>query len=236
MTMKHTGAQALTLVSHHLCPYVQRAAIVLAEKKVPFERCYIDLARKPDWFRALSPLGKVPLLLVRRSEGDDAVIFESAVICEYLEETLPDPQLHPSDRLERAQHRSWIEFASSILADLWKFETATNAEAYDAQRKVLAGKFDRIEAELNAAPYFAGRRFSMVDAAFAPIFRYFDVFDRIVETEVFADTPKVRVWRRALAERPSVENAVPTDYADRLRSFLVERDAHLLRVRDVRPS
>ena len=47
-----------TLVSHHLCPYVQRAVIALREKQVPFERIDIDLANKPEWFNALSPLGK----------------------------------------------------------------------------------------------------------------------------------------------------------------------------------
>ena len=67
----------LRLVSHHLCPYVQRAAIALAEKGVPFERINIDLAAKPDWFLKISPLGKVPLLQV----GQD-VLFESSVICE----------------------------------------------------------------------------------------------------------------------------------------------------------
>ena len=52
----------LTLISHHLCPYVQRAVIALTEKGVAFERVYVDLANKPDWFKALSPLGKTPVL------------------------------------------------------------------------------------------------------------------------------------------------------------------------------
>ena len=85
--MKHK----LILVSHHLCPYVQRAAISLTEKGVPFERVDIDLANKPDWFKAISPLGKVPLLRVQRN-GDETAIFELAVILEFLEET----QAHPS--------------------------------------------------------------------------------------------------------------------------------------------
>ena len=80
----------LTLVSFELCPYVQRAAIVLAEKDVPFERINVDLANKPDWFKAISPTGKVPLLKV----GDE-VLFESSAIVEYLEETHPKP-LHPN--------------------------------------------------------------------------------------------------------------------------------------------
>jgi glutathione S-transferase len=230
MTVGQPDASALTLVSHHLCPYVQRAAIVLAEKGVCFERRYIDLAHKPDWFHATSPLGKVPLLLVRRDGNDTAALFESAVICEYIEETQMGVQLHPSDPLERAGHRGWIEFGSSILADLWGFETATDANSYEAKRKMLAGKFGRIENVLTAAPFFAGEHFSMVDAVYAPIFRYFDVFDTIADTEVFAQTPKVRAWRAALRRRPSVANAVTADYADRLRAFLAERDAHLLKI------
>ena len=89
----------LTLISHHLCPYVQRAAISLTEKNVPFERIYIDLANKPDWFTAISPLGKVPVLKV----GEDR-IFESNVILEYLEDTQPNP-LHPADPPARAAPR-----------------------------------------------------------------------------------------------------------------------------------
>lgn len=230
MTTEENTAPALALISHHLCPYVQRAAIVLAEKRVGFERLYIDLADKPDWFRRISPLGKVPLLLVRCEDWDEAAIFESSVICEYLDETQAGVTLHPADPLERARHRAWIAFGSSILADLWRLETSTDSATYDVQRKVLGDKFARLEAELDAVPYFAGNRFSMVDAAYAPAFRYFDVFDTIRDTEVFAHTPKVLAWRRALAARASVANAVPADYADRLRAFLAKHDAYLLKL------
>ena len=88
-------AARLKLISHKLCPYVQRAVIALTEKGVPFERIDIDLANKPDWFLKISPLGKTPVLLV----GEHA-IFESAVILEYLEETQANP-LHPADALMR---------------------------------------------------------------------------------------------------------------------------------------
>src|SRR3954466_14787775 len=98
------AAPALKLISHKLCPYVQRAVIALTEKGLPFERIDIDLANKPDWFLKISPLGKTPVLVV----GDKA-IFESAVILEYLEEPQPHP-LHPAGALTRAEHRGWIEF------------------------------------------------------------------------------------------------------------------------------
>ncbi|MBB5700717.1 glutathione S-transferase [Ochrobactrum daejeonense] len=219
----------LTLVSHHLCPYVQRAAITLAEKGVTFERQYVDLADKPMWFRAISPLGKVPLLVVRETSGE-AVLFESSVICEYLEETQPGRRLHPADPLERARHRGWIEFGSSILADLWGFETATDAAGFEAKQKVLVDKFRRVEEALTVSPLFAGQHFSIVDATYAPIFRYFDVFDAIADTGVFAKAPKVQAWRSALRKHPSVAGAVTTDYADRLRAFLEGHDAYLLKI------
>jgi glutathione S-transferase len=227
--MKLIEAPTLTLVSHPLCPYVQRAAIVLTERGVGFEKRYVDLANRPAWFETLSPLGKVPLLMIARDGREDAVIFESAVICEYLDETQPGRTLLPQDALERAQHRGWIEFGSSILAEIWKLEIATDASAYHAQRKALAERFATVERVLNAGPWFAGREFGMVDAVFAPIFRYFDVFDELADLQVFTDTPKVIAWRRALAAHPSVIGAAPADYAQRLRAFLHERDAYLLR-------
>lgn len=113
-------ASPLVLVSHHLCPYVQRVAISLTEKSTPFERAYVDLSNKPSWFLAVSPLGKTPVLRV-----GDRTIFESAVILEYLEETQPKP-LHPVDPLKRAEHRSWIEFGSAILGDIWRLYVAAD--------------------------------------------------------------------------------------------------------------
>lgn len=211
----------LTLVSFDLCPYVQRAAIVLAEKGVPFERRTIDLANRPDWFRALSPLGKVPLLQV-----DDVVLFESAAIVEYLEDTQA-PALHPADPLVRARHRAWIEFGSSILANIWIVETTPDATQFETKRQALRAKFERLESELDAGPYFGGAALSLVDAVFAPVFRYFDVFDRLVDLGTFDGLMKVQAWRRALAARPSVAGAVVPDYEARLEAFLRRQPSHL---------
>jgi len=73
----------LTLISHKLCPYVQRAAITLEELNIDYKRIDIDLNNKPDWFKKLSPTGKVPLLVI----DDDTVLFESAVIAEYINDS-----------------------------------------------------------------------------------------------------------------------------------------------------
>ncbi|WP_076997349.1 glutathione S-transferase family protein [Variovorax sp. KK3] len=218
----------LTLVSHLLCPYVQRAAIALREKDVPFERVVIDLADKPAWFVDISPLGKVPLLRVPRPDGGEAILFESNVICEYIEDTQPGPRLHPEDPLTRAEHRAWMEFGSAILVDLWGYETTRDAEVFEQKRQALAAKFERVEAALGRGPFFAGEHFSLVDAVFAPVFRYFELFDELHDSHVFDRTPKVRAWRQALHARPSVRDAVVPEYREHLRAFLQMHETHLL--------
>lgn len=215
----------LTLVSHHLCPYVQRAAISLAEKAVPFERIDIDLAGKPDWFLRLSPLGKVPLLRIE-SGGDETVIFESSVILEYLEETQPNP-LHPGTPVQRARHRSWIEYGSAILNQIGIFYNAPLEPDLRTEARKLSKMFERIEEELGYGPWFAEDRFSLVDAVYGPIFRYFDVFDQVDDFSVFANKPMTKSWRRALADRTSIRSAVAPDYSSRLFDFLSKRRSAL---------
>ena len=220
-----TREPALTLVSHALCPYVQRAAIVLAEKGVSFERRVVDLAHKPDWFLAVSPLGKTPVLLV--GDGPDrTAVFESAVICEYLDDTLA-PRLHPADALERARHRSWMEFGSATLDAIAAFYNAPDAATLEARRLNLVTKFRQLEGELGAGPYFAGERFSMVDAVFSPVFRYFDSFERIRDFGFFAAVDRVQAWRQVLSVRRSVREAVAHDYPERLTRFLKARSSAL---------
>lgn len=216
----------LTLVSHHLCPYVQRAAIALGEKGVPFERVYVDLARKPDWFVTLSPLGKVPLLKVRDG-ANESVIFESAVILEYLEETQP-VSLHPADPLDRARHRSWIEFGSAMLNAIGRLYNAKTEAAFEREAEAIGVMADRIERELAArgnGPWFDVGGFSLVDAVYAPVFRYFDVFEREAGVRLLEGRERLAEWRIALAQRESVRDAVDGGYAARLREFLLARES-----------
>ena len=209
----------LTLISHNLCPYVQRAAIVMLEKQMPFERIDIDLANKPAWFLKQSPLGKTPVLLVQ-----EQAIFESAVICEYLDEVAL-PRLHPEDALLRAQHRAWMEFGSSVLNNISAVYNAQDEAALQARAQDIHVKFQQIESCLGAGPYFAGEEFCMVDAVFGPVFRYFDVFDTINDFGFLTDLSKVQAWRKHLAQRASVQQAAHPDYAALLMHFLKQRQS-----------
>lgn len=86
----------------------QKVRLVLAEKHVQCEMREINLIageqRSPDYL-AINPRGLVPVLL-----HDDAKIFESSVISEYVEEAFPGPTLMPRAPLERAAARQWMKF------------------------------------------------------------------------------------------------------------------------------
>ncbi len=206
------------LISHSLCPYVQRAVIVLLEKNIPHERLDIDLANKPDWFNAMSPLGKVPLLNV-----DGQTLFESQVIAEYLDE-VTQGSLHPQDPLARAQHRAWIEFGSATLNAIGKFYSAKSGDPFEQARIELANRFQRIVPQVQGT-YFSGDEFHLVDGVWGTIFRYIDSFDTLGDFGLVPDA--LANWRQNIRVRPSVAKAAHPDYPELLHAFLCKRDAHL---------
>ena len=212
---------SLTLISHHLCPYVQRAIIALTEKNIIFERIDIDLTKKPNWFLQMSPLGKTPILKI-----DEVSIFESVVIIEYLEETQSNP-LHPTSPLERANNRSWIEFSSVLLNNISALYSAPNKTEFEEKLKKLNTNFNHLEKNLSNTPYFNGKNFSLVDACFAPVFRYFDNLDDVKEIALWEDKPRTSKWRKELIKQPSVDAAVSKNYPVNLQQFLKNKKSYL---------
>ncbi len=96
---------------------------------------------------------------------------------------------------------------------------------YDSARAALRNKWQFLEHNLDDGPYFSGENFSLVDAAFAPVFRYFDVIETLSDVDYFGGVPKVRTWRNILATRPSVQQAVSEDFPERLLQFFAGKDS-----------
>lgn len=167
------------------------------------------------------------MLKVGQADGADAVLFESMVICEYLEETQGGAAMYAVEALSRAQQRGWVEFGTATLADAWQFLNASDRSTADTKQAAFRDKLQRLEAVLAAVPYFSGTTFGMVDAVFAPLFRYFDILNPAVSQPIFESLPRVSAWRAALAVRPSVVAAVGGDYAQRFRQHLREHRALL---------
>ena len=199
---------SLHLISFKTCPFVQRAVITLKHKNIDFDITYIDLAEPPDWFIELSPLQKVPVLKV-----DDEVLFESAVINEYLDE-ITGGDLQPRDPLARAKNRAWVEFASNMLCNLYMMKMSKDEERYLHYRKQLEDQLQRVEKRLGDGPWFNGDEFSLADTAFAPLFRQDSVAQNQLSVIDAATTPKVAAWAERLLALPEVRDSVVDEFED----------------------
>ena len=122
------------LVSFKGCPWVQRVAIVLREKAIPFTFRHIEADKRPGWFAALSPHNKVPVLRI----DERVALFESGAIAEYLDEVAA-PRLHPEDPVARAVNRAWIEYLPTFV-DLASGHAYAKTEAeYEAAAARVPG-------------------------------------------------------------------------------------------------
>ena len=197
-------ASKFLLCSFKTCPWVQRAAIVLREKKVPYEIAYIDRDNRPAWFLAISPHAKVPVLQI---DGKDS-LFESNAIAEYLDETTA-PRLHPEDPMLRARNRAWTDYVPTFAAAVSDAAYSNSEEEFVAKAAKIAGPFGKLDEALgargNAGPYFNGAKFSLVDAAYAPFLQRYTFMDRLRRLGIIEKFPNLAAWRDALLAAPAVK-------------------------------
>jgi glutathione S-transferase len=197
---------AIELYTAQLCPFAMRVRLALAEKGVQAREIEIDPQNKPAWFLEMSPHGKVPLL----RHGAN-LVWESAVICEYLDEAFAGIRLLPQDPYQRAQARTWVKFADDRLytrteALLHSFDrkqhAAIVAELADSlrllERQALAGA-------MREGPYWLGAEFSLADLAFYPWFEQLCVLERYFGLQMPAECHRLTAWRKAVAAREAVQ-------------------------------
>ncbi|KAI1206897.1 putative glutathione-S-transferase theta, GST [Annulohypoxylon truncatum] len=190
----HAAEHPLKLYGGWFCPFVQRAWVVLCEKRVPYQYVEINPYAKAPEFLALNPRGLVPTLgvpfnsdsksgSVEGEEGKEVKrkpLYESAVICEYLDEAYDDatkygPRLLPEDAYERARCRLWIDHISGkIIPGFYKFIQHTSEKEYSIEeaRENFLGHIKMLVREMlegeESGPWFLGDRFSLVDIMLAP--------------------------------------------------------------------
>jgi glutathione S-transferase len=103
----------LELYHHGSSTCAAKVRLALAEKRLPWASRYVDILKGEQFdseFVALNPKAVVPVLV-----HDGAVIVESTVICEYLEETFPANPIYPATPLERARVREWTKAVDEEL-------------------------------------------------------------------------------------------------------------------------
>src|SRR5712671_1015482 len=128
------------LVSFKTCPWGQRSAIVLRERNTEFELRHSEPDTRPDWFLAISPHKKVPVLRI----DDKTSLFESNAINEYLDETI-SPRLHPEDPVERAINRAWTDYVPTFASTVTATAYADTEADYNRAAEQIPVPFDRLE-------------------------------------------------------------------------------------------
>ena len=216
------------LISFKLCPFVQKAVIVLKQKQIDYDIDYIDLADPPGWFLEISPFGKVPVLKI-----DDDVIFESSVINEFLEEAYPN-KLHPADLIAKAKNRSWIEFSSPCLVASFNMSIAESQQVFEETLDDLNQRFDQLEVILENQPYFNGNQFSLVDASYAPLFHRLHCMNEL-NSGMFQPErhPQINRWKDRLLQEDSVVHSTVSNFTELYRELLWTRQGYISTFLDI---
>ncbi|KAF2969190.1 hypothetical protein GQX73_g4392 [Xylaria multiplex] len=225
----HESEHPLKLYGGWFCPFVQRAWIVLHEKGIPHQYVEINPYRKAPEFLALNPRGLVPTLAVPGDEGkEQKPLYESAVICEYLDEAYGDetPLLPRGNAYERARCRLWIDHVGSkIVPAFYKLLQHTPAKEYtiDEARANLHSQIKTFVKEMDAGgPWFLGERLSLVDVMLAPWAKRLFLIDHYkpggvgiptegTNTEDEEVWKRWRVWFDAITSRDSVKDTWSAD-------------------------
>ncbi len=210
------------LVSFKTCPWVQRSAIVLREKKTEFELRHIEPDNRPDWFLAISPHKKVPVLRI----DDKISLFESNAINEYLDETI-SPHLHPEDPVERAINRAWTDYVPAFASVVTATAYADTEVEYNKAAEQIPVPFERLERALEkqgSGPFFNGANYSLVDAAYAPFLQRYVFLDRIRRLGHIEKYPRLKSWCDALLDRTSTHSFPPAEFKSMYRQNLQRRN------------
>ncbi len=209
------------LISFKVCPFVQRSVILMQEKGVEYDIEFIDVYNPPEWFLELSPTGKVPVLQI----GDE-VLFESAVISEYLDEVYP-PSLHPADPLQKAKNRAWIEYTSALYTNTFNLLMAKTKKDADKVISEMSKNLEGLQKAKQAEPWFNGENFSLVDIASAPFFIRAEFFKEHFQLDVLKDFPALQKWSELVRARQTVKDSIVEGFEKLLQDRMIANESYL---------
>ena len=173
------------VIGSALSPFVRKVRAVLAFKGLAYDLTDVNIFAPPQWFAALSPLRRIPVLRdrSRSPETGGAVLNDSSVICAYLDAEHPNPPLLPADPWLRGK-ALWIEeymdsefafrmgigvFRPRVVAPL--LGKPVDEALVEKTLNEHAPRFYRyLEGEIADKDWFAGEAMSLADVAVATQF------------------------------------------------------------------
>jgi len=212
----------LELISFKLCPFVQSSVITLLHQDIEHKVTFIDINDPPQWFDEVSPTGQVPILRV----NNDNVIFESAVINEFLND-IGSCGMMPDDPLQRALHRAWIQFCGSILGDMFNLLGAGDEEAYEDIEYDILEKLEKLEGIKSDSACFAGNNLSLIDTSYAGLFMRLDLLKPARDILDASRYPKLAAWSQHLLGLESVKNSVVPEFPQMYIGMVKMREGHI---------
>lgn len=187
----------LKLYTAQVCPFAHRCRLALAFGNIEHERVEIDLKAMPDWYRAISPNQKVPLLEVGNSK-----VWESAIINEYLAEAFPQAGLLPQSALDRSRARLASDFFGNRVIPVF-YSVLREPESDAAQR--LQQAFQEAPEWMDPqGPFWVGSTPSLADANIYP---WFERLGPLAHYRGFtAQLPaRLQTWLDAMRSHPAVQ-------------------------------
>jgi glutathione S-transferase len=193
-------------------PFTRKARIVAAEKRVEYvwevQNVWAPDNSVPDY----NPLGKVPVLVL----DDGTALYDSRVICEFLDSVSPIGKLIPADHRERIEVRRWEALADGVLdaAVLARLESQRAAPErsqgwIDRQMGKVARGLDAMDIELGAKPWCCGNAFTLADIAVGTCVGWLDF--RLPQLEWRKDRPNLARLAVKVFERPSFAETAPRE-------------------------
>eukprot|EP00088_Acartia_fossae_P002365 TRINITY_DN10954_c1_g1_i2.p1 TRINITY_DN10954_c1_g1~~TRINITY_DN10954_c1_g1_i2.p1 ORF type:complete len:273 (+),score=63.22 TRINITY_DN10954_c1_g1_i2:28-846(+) len=168
------------LYNMRFCPYAERAVLALMAKNVPFHNININLNfrqnQKPEWFLA-ETFGQVPVILYK-----GAIIPESLIVCDFIDEAFPGTSLHPTDPVQKAKDRVLLEIFDRIRKPFFKIlwskdeESSERLEAFKELNKKL--KPIELEYKIRGTTFFGGQTPGMLDWLMWPWFERMPVLEK----------------------------------------------------------
>lgn len=209
----------LELISFKLCPFMQPSVITLLHKGIEHKLTYIDINDPPHWFEEISPTGQVPILRLDTS----TVIFESAVINEFLND-MADIGMMPSDPVQKALNRSWIQFCGSFFGEIFTLLGSQDEKEVADIEFDIHEKLDRVEAVKSESTFFNGEELNLIDTSFAALFMRLDLLKAarpILDPERY---PRLNQWSEDLLSLDVVKESVVPEFPSMYTGMVKMRD------------
>ena len=169
---------------------------------------------KSERFLSMNPLGRIPVL----EEADGHLIADSSVICDYLENIHPNPNLYPTDSRDRARALWFEEYADTLLTQIcaqifWMYiiipirtgAPTNQTEVNDFREKNYPGAFDYLESVAPQGPGIVNNQFGIADISLASAVRLLDLAGAPLDAERW---PRFNAYYQHIISRPSARSIV----------------------------